>query len=98
MSQPAQTQMSCELAGLLCLHYQQDYLKGEELSAPGAKHTFVFPELYGCCPRLDREPKLSVKYGIAFTTQDMVRVDRRSPATHNYISSVKKKEKEKDIL
>lgn len=62
MSHPAQTQMSCELAELtkrhrFASHYQQDYLKGEEISAPGVKHNFVFLKLYGF-PRLDRRSKL----------------------------------------
>lgn len=40
MSQPAQTQLSCELAELTkqpCFtsHYQHSYLKGEEISGPG---------------------------------------------------------------
>lgn len=46
MSQPAQTQMHCELAELTkehcsASHYQQVYLKGEELSAPGL-NTLLF--------------------------------------------------------
>lgn len=46
MSHPAQTRMSCELAELtkqrrFASHYQQDYLKGEEISAPGL-NTILF--------------------------------------------------------
>lgn len=51
--------------------------RGRRAICPGAKHTFVFPKLYGF-PRLDRESKLSAKYVVTVTTQDMVRVDRRS--------------------
>lgn len=60
----------------LCLSLSAG-LSREKSYLPGAKHTFVFPKLYGF-PRLDRESKLSVKYVVTFTTQDMVRVDIRS--------------------
>lgn len=61
MSQPAQTQMSWELAELTKQHcftsrYQHNYLKGRDIW-PRTKHTFVFPKLYGSL-RLDRESKL----------------------------------------
>lgn len=83
MSQPAQT-------ALHCLSLSAGLSKGRRAICPEAKHTFVFPKLYGF-PRLDRESKLSVKYVVTFTAQDMVRKDRRSLLTHNYRSSVKKK-------
>ncbi len=73
----------------LCLSLSAGLSKGIWAICPWAKHTFVFPKLYGF-PRLDRESKLSAKYVVGFTTQDVVRVDRRSLVTSNYRSSVQK--------
>lgn len=98
MSQPAQTQMSRELAELSqtppALAISGIILKGTR-----AKHTLVYLKLFTASPSfVDGE---SGEYVVMVTTRDMSRVDRhgKTPSplftpphkTHNYGSSVKEK-------